>query len=183
MPTVIRMKRGGRSHKPYYRIVVMDSRRRGRGPEVDVIGVYHPCARPEPLSELDAHKALEWLKKGAQPSDTAKSVLSKLGVMKHFHDGTAPEQSVAVQKGGVVQDKGYNAPPPPAPEAPKKAEAPAEAPVKAEAPVEAAAEAPVEVAAEAPAEAAAEAPVEAAAEAPVEAAAEAPAEAEEKPAE
>ena len=68
MATVIRMQRGGRTHKPYYRIVVMDSRSRTRGVEVDTLGIYHPCARPEPVAEVDIHKALEWLSKGASPS-------------------------------------------------------------------------------------------------------------------
>lgn len=122
MATVIRMKRGGRAHKPYYRIVVMDGRTRTCGPELDVIGVYQPCARPEPKAEVDAHKALEWLRKGAQPSDTARGVLGKLGVMKHYHDGTTPEEAVVIVKDDAVEDKGYNAPQP----APEKPEAPAE---------------------------------------------------------
>lgn len=112
MATSIRLRRGGRTHKPYYRIVVIDSRHRDRGPEIENLGVYHPCARPEPISEVDVHKTLEWLGKGAQPSETAKSLLRKLGVMKHFADGTKPEETVVVVKGGVVEDKGYNAAPP-----------------------------------------------------------------------
>jgi len=112
MATSIRLRRGGRTHKPYYRIVVIDSRHRDRGPEIENLGVYHPCARPEPISEVDVHKTLEWLGKGAQPSETAKSLLRKLGVMKHFADGTKPEETVVAVKGGVVEDKGYNAAPP-----------------------------------------------------------------------
>ena len=139
MATAIRLRRGGRTHKPYYRIVVIDSRNRDRGPEIDNLGVYHPCARPEPVAEVDVHKALDWLRKGAQPSDTAKSVLRKLGVLKHFADGTVPEETVAVVKGGAIEDKGFNAPPPPKPatqEAPAAdAEADAEAPA-VEAPAE-----------------------------------------------
>lgn len=91
MPTVIRMKRGGRTHAPYYRIVVMDSRKRTRGVEVDVLGVYQPLARPEPKIEIDRQKALEWLYKGAQPSDTARTILSKNGVMKAYAEGKKPE--------------------------------------------------------------------------------------------
>ena len=125
MATAIRLRRGGRTHNPYYRIVVIDSRHRDRGPEIENIGVYHPCARPEPISEVDVHKALAWLKKGAQPSDTAKSVLRKLGVMKHYAEGTVPEEAVAILKGGVVEDKGFNAAPERKEEAPA-AEAPAE---------------------------------------------------------
>ncbi len=91
MATAIRMRRVGRTHKPYYRIVVIDSRDRRSGTEVDVIGVYQPCARPNPVVDVDAFKALGWLRKGAQPSDTARNLFSKLGIMKHYHDGTTPE--------------------------------------------------------------------------------------------
>ena len=125
MATSIRLRRGGRTHKPYYRIVVIDSRHRDRGPEIESLGVYHPCARPEPISEVDVHKTLEWLNKGAQPSETAKSLLRKLGVLKHYADGTKPEETVTVVKGGVVPDKGYNAAPP-VKEKPAVVEAPAE---------------------------------------------------------
>ena len=130
MATVIRMKRGGRTHAPYYRIVVMDGRARTRGREVDQLGVYQPCARPEPVTEIDVQKALQWLRNGAQPSDTAKSMLRRIGVLKHVAEGTTPEeQGVVVFKGGVVEDKGYNAPPPPKEEPPAKKEA-AEAPAE-----------------------------------------------------
>lgn len=140
MATAIRLRRGGRTHSPYYRIVVIDSRHRDRGPEIDSLGIYHPCARPEPVSEVDVQKALDWLKKGAQPSDTAKSVLRKVGVMKHFSDGTTPEEAVSTITGGVVEDKGFNPAPPPKEEAPKEEakaeEAPAEEAVAADATAE-----------------------------------------------
>ncbi len=84
MATVIRLQRGGRSHAPYYRVVVMDSRNRTRGRVIDDIGVYHPCAKPEPLDEIDATKALAWLSKGARPSDTVRAVLAKKGIMAQF---------------------------------------------------------------------------------------------------
>ena len=91
MATVIRMQRGGRTHAPYYRVVVMDSRKRTRGVEVDVLGVYQPMARPEPKIEIDKAKALEWLQKGAQPSDTARTILSKNGVLQAYAEGKKPE--------------------------------------------------------------------------------------------
>lgn len=81
MATVIRMKRGGRTHAPYYRVVVIDSRSRARGREVDVIGFYHPCASPAPAAEVDTEKALTWLARGARPSDTVKDVFTKKGIM------------------------------------------------------------------------------------------------------
>ena len=87
MPTVIRLKRGGRTHAPYYRIVVVDSRAKLTGRVIEEIGVYHPCAKPEPRSELKADRALSWLAKGAQPSDTVRNLLSKAGIMKQHATG------------------------------------------------------------------------------------------------
>ncbi len=84
MATAIRLKRGGRTHSPYYRVVVMDSRAPATGRVIDELGIYHPCAKPEPVIEVKEELALEWLSKGAQPSDTAKNILSKKGIMaKH----------------------------------------------------------------------------------------------------
>ncbi len=84
MSTVIRMKRGGRTHAPYYRIVVMDSRAKLTGRVIYELGIYHPCARPEPQIEVKEDKAVEWLLKGAQPSDTARNILTKKGVIARF---------------------------------------------------------------------------------------------------
>jgi len=75
------MKRGGRTHAPYYRVVVVDSRCRGRGREVDAIGYYHPCANPAPVVEVDTEKALAWLARGVRLTDTVKDVFSKKGLL------------------------------------------------------------------------------------------------------
>lgn len=105
MATVIRLKRGGRTHAPYYRVVVMDSRTRLRGREVDLIGYYHPCARPEPVTEIDAEKALKWLNMGAQPSNTVRSLFSKRGIMAAFAAGEAtPEEAAPVSAEEAVAD-------------------------------------------------------------------------------
>ena len=102
MATVIRMKRGGRTHAPYYRVVVADARAKITGRVIEQLGIYHPCARPEPVIEVNREKALEWLGKGAKPSDTVRDILSKMGVMAEFHAsktqaedgaGTAPATS------------------------------------------------------------------------------------------
>jgi small subunit ribosomal protein S16 len=85
------MKRGGRTHSPYYRIIVTDSRAPRDGRVIDEIGLYHPCARPEPVETVDVRKALKWLYEGAQPSDTARDILKRLGVMEKFHNGVKPE--------------------------------------------------------------------------------------------
>ena len=81
MPTVIRLKRGGRTHAPYYRVVVADSRGRATGRVLDELGVYQPCARPEPKVEIDREKALRWLRTGAQLTDTVRDLLSRQGLL------------------------------------------------------------------------------------------------------
>ncbi len=102
MATVIRLKRGGRRNAPYYRIVVMDRRRRVRGREIDQVGVYQPCAKPEPVVELDRRKALEWLQNGARYSDTVRDVLRKNGVLRAYASGMAPEDMVEPTPGAVT---------------------------------------------------------------------------------
>ena len=93
MATVIRLARGGRTHAPYYRVVVQDSRSRTRGPVIEELGVYHPCARPEPVSEVKIDRALAWLHNGAQPSQTARTILAKAGVLEKFDKGVTAEQA------------------------------------------------------------------------------------------
>ncbi len=82
MATVIRLKRGGRTHEPYYRIVVMDVKERRQGKEIDIIGYYQPKAKPEPITKIDEEKLKQWLAKGALPSDTVRSLIKKMNSMK-----------------------------------------------------------------------------------------------------
>ena len=84
----------GAKKAPRYRIVAADSRFPRDGRDIDTIGWFNPTTSPETI-ELDAEKALDWLKKGAQPSDTVRNILSKKGVMKKFH-----EEKVANKKKG-----------------------------------------------------------------------------------
>lgn len=81
MATTIRLKRGGRTHAPYYRVVVADSRNATTGRVIEELGIYHPCARPEPKLEINTEKALAWLAKGVTLSDTAHSLFSKKGLL------------------------------------------------------------------------------------------------------
>ncbi len=85
MATVIRMKRGGRAHEPYYRVVVVDSRDKATGRVIEEVGVYHPCAKPAPKFEILEDRVLDWLGKGAKPSDTVRNELRRRGVMEKFH--------------------------------------------------------------------------------------------------
>lgn len=81
MAVKIRLKRMGAKKRPFYRLVVADSRAARDGAFIDTLGFYNPIADPVELT-IDEDKALDWLKRGAQPSDTARSLLKKSGVME-----------------------------------------------------------------------------------------------------
>ncbi|MDI9485781.1 MAG: 30S ribosomal protein S16 [Bacillota bacterium] len=83
MAVKIRLKRMGAKKRPFYRLVVADSRAARDGAFIDTLGIYNPIAEPAEL-KIDEEKALDWLQKGAQPSDTAKALLKKTGVMEKF---------------------------------------------------------------------------------------------------
>lgn len=83
MATRIRLKRIGSKKQPYYRLVVADQRTPRNGRTVEELGTYGPVMNP-PLLQIKTERALHWLLEGAQPSDTAKSLLSKVGVMAAF---------------------------------------------------------------------------------------------------
>lgn len=85
MATRIRLMRLGRKKKPFYRIVVCDSRERRNGNFIEILGYYNPIPETAEI-RVDEEKALNWLQKGAQPSDTVKNILSKNGVMKKYHE-------------------------------------------------------------------------------------------------
>jgi small subunit ribosomal protein S16 len=88
MPVKIRLARHGRKRAAYYHIVVADSRAPRDGRIIERIGSYNPITNPATI-ELDFDKALSWLIDGAQPSDTAKTILSYKGVLmkKHLLEG------------------------------------------------------------------------------------------------
>ena len=84
MSVKLRLQRGGRKHRPYYWIVAADSRMPRDGRFLEKLGHYNPMRDPAEVS-LDHGLALKWLKQGAQPSDTVRSILSKEGVMLKLH--------------------------------------------------------------------------------------------------
>ncbi len=79
----IRLRRTGARHKPMYRIVVTESKSPREGAFIEVIGNYNPLTDPETVN-IDEGKALAWLEKGAQPTETAFRLLTKVGVMSKF---------------------------------------------------------------------------------------------------
>ena len=84
MPTRIRLQRKGKKGKPYYHLVVADQRAPRDGKYIERIGAYDPNRNPA-FIEVDRDKAMDWLQKGAQPSDTARAILSYSGVVYKNH--------------------------------------------------------------------------------------------------
>lgn len=85
MAVRIRLKRMGAHKRPYYRLVVADSRSPRDGRFIEEIGTYNPLTEPATVN-IDEDKALQWLQNGAQASDTVRSLFSKAGIMQKFHD-------------------------------------------------------------------------------------------------
>jgi small subunit ribosomal protein S16 len=81
MAVKMRLKRMGAKKAPFYRIVIADSRSPRDGKFIEEIGYYNPTTEPMTL-KVDAEKAAQWIKNGAQPSDTVKKLLNLSGVTK-----------------------------------------------------------------------------------------------------
>ncbi len=79
MAVKIRLKRMGAKKAPFYRLVVTDSRTPRNGRFIEEIGYYNPISKPAQV-QINSEKAIEWLKKGAQPSDTVKTLFKKSGI-------------------------------------------------------------------------------------------------------
>ncbi len=140
MPVRIRLSRMGAKKRPFYRIVVADSRRSRDGKFIDQVGTYNPMLNkdnPERV-KIDVEKAKEWIGKGAQPSDRIKLFLSTMGVgekpiitekTKQHLPRKKTQEKIAAAKKAEEAAKAEDAKPAAA-EAP--AEAPAEEAAKAE---------------------------------------------------
>ena len=76
----IRLRRMGAKKAPYYRIIVADSRSPRDGRCIEEIGTYDPLTEPATIT-VDAEKAQQWIKNGAQPTDTVKALLKKANVL------------------------------------------------------------------------------------------------------
>ncbi|MCD6205762.1 MAG: 30S ribosomal protein S16 [Candidatus Marinimicrobia bacterium] len=84
MAVRIRLLRMGRKKKPFYRIVVMDSRTRRDGRYIDKVGHYDPLKKPAEVT-IDRDKVINWLEKGAEPSKTVFNILQKEGIALDWH--------------------------------------------------------------------------------------------------
>ena len=85
MALAIRRKRRGRKKKPFYHVVVIDKRKPRQGVPVADLGYYNPMTDPAEI-KIDEEKALKWLKEGAIPTQTVRSILSKAGILQKLHN-------------------------------------------------------------------------------------------------
>ena len=77
----LRLTRKGKIHAPFYRIVAIDSRAARDAEYLDCVGTYNPVKHPAEIN-IDTAKVEKWLKNGAQPTETVKSLLKKQGIIK-----------------------------------------------------------------------------------------------------
>ena len=85
MAVKIRLTRMGAKKKPFYRIVVADSRSPRDGRFIEILGNYDSTKEPAVIN-VDEDKAIDWMSKGAQPTDTVRSLFSKKGIMAKFDE-------------------------------------------------------------------------------------------------
>jgi len=98
MPVKIRLQRHGKKGKPFYWIVAADARSKRDGRYLEKLGTYNPNTNPATV-EVKLDNAVNWLEKGAQPTDTARTLLSYRGVMlKHHLNG-------GIRKGALSQEE------------------------------------------------------------------------------
>ena len=98
MPTRIRLQRHGKKNQPFYHIVVADGRVPRDGKFIEKLGTYNPMTNPATIV-LDVDKSVQWLKNGAQPSETARRILSYKGVLLKRH------LQIGVEKGAISQEQ------------------------------------------------------------------------------
>jgi len=98
MSVKIRLQRHGKKQKPYYWIVAADARSKRDGKFLEKLGTYNPNTNPASI-DLNLDQAVQWLHNGAQPTDTARAILSYKGaLLKHHLDG-------GVRKGALTQEQ------------------------------------------------------------------------------
>lgn len=97
MAVKIRLKRMGAKKRPFYRVVIADSRSPRDGRFIETVGTYNPITVPAEV-KLDEEKIMGWLQNGAQPSDTVRNLLSKAGIMTKYAESKAGKKP-ATKKG------------------------------------------------------------------------------------
>ena len=85
MAVRIRLQRKGAKHRPFYRFVVADSRSPRDGRFIELLGYYDPLKEPADI-KVDTEKVLDWFSKGAKPTETVRSLFSRVGIMETWHE-------------------------------------------------------------------------------------------------
>src|SRR5574344_2027608 len=85
MAVKLRLKRMGAKKRPFYRIVAADSRSPRDGKFIELVGTYDPIKNPQEI-KVNEEVALKWLKQGATPTDTVRSLFKKIGLNQKFHE-------------------------------------------------------------------------------------------------
>ncbi len=110
MPVKIRLQRHGKKGKPYYWIVAADARAKRDGKYLEKLGAYNPNTNPATI-DLDVDGAVKWLQNGAQPTDTAKNLLSYKGALLKNHlvggvrKGALTEEQAEAKFNAWVEEK------------------------------------------------------------------------------
>jgi small subunit ribosomal protein S16 len=98
MPVRIRLQRHGKKGKPFYWVVAADSRAKRDGKFLEKLGIYNPNTNPATI-ELDVDSSVRWMQNGAQPTDTARAILSYKGVLlKHHLMGGVAKGALTVEQ-------------------------------------------------------------------------------------
>ena len=97
MAVKMRLKRMGAKKRPFYRIVVADSRYPRDGRFIEEIGYYNPIENPA-VVKVDKELAMKWLNTGATPTDTVRDILSKEGILKEFHEAKMAKKTTKAGK-------------------------------------------------------------------------------------
>ena len=98
MPVKIRLQRHGKKGKPFYWVVAADSRSKRDGKFLEKLGIYNPNTNPATI-ELDVDSSVKWLQNGAQPTDTARAILSYKGALLKNH------LAGGVRKGALTEEQ------------------------------------------------------------------------------
>lgn len=120
MAVKMRLMRMGKKRSPSYRVVVVDGRAPRDGKYIDLIGTYDPMAEPSRI-EIDTDKAVDWLRKGVQPTDPVRKLLEISGTMARFKVAAGQIHTIAAAPTGPA-----SAPEASAPEEPSASEITAE---------------------------------------------------------
>lgn len=104
MAVKIRLRRMGTKKKPFYRIVVSDSRSPRNGRFIEEIGYYDPLTNPKTI-KVDSEKANDWVKKGAKPTDTVDRLFKNIGVYENKPEEKKEVEEVKEEKEEVTEEK------------------------------------------------------------------------------